>query len=187
MRASSVFVGLSLAALTVYGSPSPRRVELQIIDQGAVAAGVAVSVVWRDDRSLIAQSATANTDANGFVTFEVPEGAVITLRAPDLSSNTRQLSIDHEPGAQPRWRLTPREWTAAPEAVIAPTVLLPVSDVGGTTITFTIDCWNDAFPSGQGGNCDFCTNTLQTGVRFTYNCNGGTRRTAPPRARVARP
>jgi hypothetical protein len=44
---------------------------------------------------------------------------------------------------------------------------------GGTT-TFTLDCWDDAFDSGNGNNCDFCSGTIQPNHRFTYNCNEGT-------------
>ncbi|HET8796569.1 MAG TPA: hypothetical protein VFO89_02715 [Thermoanaerobaculia bacterium] len=39
-------------------------------------------------------------------------------------------------------------------------------------ITFTLDCWNDAFDSGN--NCDFCSGVIAPGPPFTYNCNEGT-------------
>lgn len=50
---------------------------------------------------------------------------------------------------------------------------MPVTNAGAT-ITFVIDCWNDAFAIGQGNNCDFCSSTVQPNTRFTYNCNAGT-------------
>ncbi|HKS24447.1 MAG TPA: hypothetical protein VJZ76_16725 [Thermoanaerobaculia bacterium] len=42
------------------------------------------------------------------------------------------------------------------------------------SVTFTLDCWDDAFNTGQGNNCDFCPGTIQPNHRFTYNCNEGT-------------
>lgn len=164
---------VSLGSLATYAAEPFRSVELQILDGGAPAAGVIVHVSWRHGDSVIGRTVTATTDVNGFVTLQLPARAVSVV-VPELSFGSRTLIVPAEETVLARWQLSPRGWIETPKnatmAAESPTLLAVTAS--GTTITFVIDCWNNAFPSGN--NCDFCSRTIQPNTPSTYNCNRGT-------------
>lgn len=160
-----------LIAGTARAAEPLRPLELRIVDDGSARAGIRVEISWHADDATTETRVSGVTDENGFVTLSVP-ARTVAVSVPQLSSATRVLQLpDGDSGM--RWSLAPRQWREDNLQAGTRSQAL-ITSATGTSITFTIDCWDNAFAQGQGNNCDFCTSTIQPNHVFTYACNGGT-------------
>jgi 3D (Asp-Asp-Asp) domain-containing protein len=144
---------------------------IQIVDGNKPVTGLVVRMTVPDAESVIGRVIEVTSDADGYVTLPMTEeGQSFTVAVPALSDETHTFSVPRGRDAV-RWRISPREWQqrAVPESVTNPDA--KPGGGGTTTITFTIDCWANAFTSGN--NCDFCSGTI-TPPPFTYSCSEGT-------------
>ncbi len=171
MRRSVWWLALLLVAPCAFGEAPTRRIELRILDSlGRPAVAERVNVFTRDGRTAEARQALL-TDENGFVTV-FTNSDEIRVEVPSLTPFWRLLQLpDDDSGG--RWEFSPSAWSGREERRAPPSHVITTARSGASSITFTIDCWNDAFPAGYGNNCDFCTNTIQPNHQFTYACNGG--------------
>jgi hypothetical protein len=154
-----------------------RVVTFHVFDGASTVPHTLVEVTTRDADSTIGRSELIYTDGNGDMTLRT-EASQLTLRVPSISPVSRAFVI----GRNGSFDVRPREWAGqrARQIIRRSDAMTPVSTAGVNTITFTVDCWDNAFPVGNGNNCDFCTGTIQPNHVFTYNCNEGTASTFTP-------
>jgi 3D (Asp-Asp-Asp) domain-containing protein len=157
-----------LFAAVVVASPRPSRtLRMQVVSGDLPLAHVRVRLTAPDDTSVIGRVVELVTDDDGVIFLpDFARGAAFSVAVPEISPESRAFSVSNENGSV-RWRIAPREWAQqSPNMSLKPELMATT----GTTITFTIDCWSNAFQSGN--NCDFCSGTI-TPAPFTYSCSEG--------------
>lgn len=155
-----------------------RIVRLRIVDGVIPQPATLVEVRYPETDMAAERVERVFTNADGFVTLQVRTPSV-SIRVPSLSSEARAVEVDPF-RAMTQHQLAPRTWVATNGQPGEPAPSAAAPPGGAQEITFTVDCWDNAFNQGNGNNCDFCSGVIGFGEPFTYNCNEGTQNAWTP-------
>ncbi len=180
VRSRSALALLLVALALALPASATQRGVLRIADRATPLRHAVVLLTFSTGEAVIGRTVRMISDENGTVTLPVEALAAGTflVEVPAVSSATHHLFVPREHDVV-RWEVSPRDWRIDDHATAQPLAEVQAAATSSQTKTFDIDCWNNAFPIGDGNNCDFCTGTIQPNHVFTYSCSEGAQNWMP--------